>query len=98
MLQLSRDEHIYQDMFLRHHASDTNAHVLEVLVHPRYCSSKAQVNVGLCCLLLTLAEPKSHYCHFQTEILVLVCSFGYFSVGCSRFKSQQGLSDLPCSG
>jgi hypothetical protein len=38
-------------------------------VHPKYCSSKAQVNVGLCCLLLTLAEPKSHYYHFQTEIL-----------------------------
>jgi hypothetical protein len=42
MLRLLRDEHIYQDIFLRHYASNNNTQVLEVLVHPKNCSSKAK--------------------------------------------------------
>jgi hypothetical protein len=80
--------HMHQDSLLLRHASNISAHVLDALVRPGFRSPEALVGVGLCCLLLTLAESKSRYCHFQTEILARMRSFGQFSAGCSLLKSQ----------
>jgi hypothetical protein len=52
MPRLLRDEHIYQNILLRHYASNNNTHVLEILVHPKHCSSKASE----CWCLLSSAD------------------------------------------